>query len=361
MAVYFVTGKLGNGKSILSVSRIRDALERNVPIATNLDINLRSLVGAKAKTPRLIRVPDKPVLADLHAIGKGNKTYDERKNGLLVLDECGTWFNSRNWADKSRVDVINWLLHARKLGWDVIFIVQDISMIDKQARVALGEHVVTCRRLDRMKIPVVTFLIETASLGLIKLRLPKIHVGIVKYGEGLQAMTVDKWWLFTTELYWAYDTKQAFSDHYEHGAYSVLPPYYTHYRYRVPMTLRNLMRITKIYARKYSRPVAFGFGAAVAYACTLIVGVGSTTAPQVVESVVAASTTKSEVVLSDLLNGFTVSSYMNPPGAPVVFELSNNGRVLSSHELLAMGFDVKALSRCNVTVANGTQFETIYC
>src|SRR5690606_41824258 len=52
-------------------------------------------------------------------------------------------------SDKGRTAVIDWCLHARKLGWDIIFIVQNISIVDKQARLALGEHLVICRRLDR--------------------------------------------------------------------------------------------------------------------------------------------------------------------------------------------------------------------
>lgn len=50
---------------------------------------------------RVIRVPDKPSLNDLLAIGVGNTSYDESRNGLLVLDECGTWFNSRSWGIKT--------------------------------------------------------------------------------------------------------------------------------------------------------------------------------------------------------------------------------------------------------------------
>lgn len=46
----------------------------------------------------MIRLPDKPSLNDLLAIGVGNTSYDESRNGLLVLDECGTWFNSRSWG-----------------------------------------------------------------------------------------------------------------------------------------------------------------------------------------------------------------------------------------------------------------------
>jgi len=155
MSVYIVTGKLGNGKTLCSVGRIRDKLRAGCMVATNLDLDLTAMCGPWTKKPRVMRIPDKPTRADLDAIGCGNASYDESKNGLLVLDECGTWFNARNWADKARADVNGWFLHARKLGWDVILIVQDIALLDSQARDAIAELVVYCRRIDNITLPLV--------------------------------------------------------------------------------------------------------------------------------------------------------------------------------------------------------------
>ncbi len=163
MAVYVVTGKLGSGKTLVAVGKIQDKIVSGCKVATNLDLRIHKLprVGIFAKSPDVIRIPDKPSLEDLLAIGRGNNSYDENKNGLLVLDECGTWFNSRSWADKERQSVINWFLHARKLGWDIIFLIQDLSIMDKQARVALAEHVVYCRRLDKITIPFIGSVIDS--------------------------------------------------------------------------------------------------------------------------------------------------------------------------------------------------------
>lgn len=138
MAVYFVTGSLGSGKSLISVSKIQDKLAKGCPVATNLELRLFNMprVGKMARKTRVYRLPDKPSVQDLEIIGRGNQTYDESRNGLLVLDECGTWLNTRTWNDKSRQPVLDWFLHARKLGWDIIFLVQNISLVDKQAREA---------------------------------------------------------------------------------------------------------------------------------------------------------------------------------------------------------------------------------
>ena len=182
-SVYFLTGKLGSGKTLTAVGKIREAFQRGVPVATNLDINLKEMLGKDKRNTRLYRIPDKPVVEDLAILGSANKTYDVTKDGLIVLDECGTWFNSRTWNDKNRQKLIDHLLHIRKLGWDVIFIVQDISIVDKQARLALAEHTVFCRRLDRMQVPILSTLVWFFTLGQGRLPFPKLHIGIVKYGD----------------------------------------------------------------------------------------------------------------------------------------------------------------------------------
>ena len=48
---------------------------------------------------------------DLDAIGHGNPdSYDESLNGVLILDELGTWLNSRSFQDKNRADLLDWLI-----------------------------------------------------------------------------------------------------------------------------------------------------------------------------------------------------------------------------------------------------------
>ncbi len=355
MAVYFVTGKLGGGKSLVSVSRIKIALLNGAPIATNIDLNLQYLVGRNDKKSRVFRMPDKPSVADLHAIGVSNKSYDESKNGLLVLDECGTWFNSRSWNDKSRQHVINWMLHARKLGWDIIFIVQDISIVDKQARLALGEHVVYCRRLDRLTIPFVGRLYKLFTGS--RLPLPKVHMGIVKYGDSQNAMTVDRWSLVGITLYSSYDTKQAFSDNYEHGVYTVLPPYYTIGRYSIPYTVKNIMRLTKIYWRRFSRPVVFIAGILVAVAASIYVR------PLELKKVESSNVQVKEVIdLKAYFEGYKITSFSNFPNQPVKFTLTSKDKShIYSEKLTALGLEFNALSRCHIQITQGAKNETLTC
>ncbi|EML0364706.1 assembly protein [Providencia rettgeri] len=250
MAVYFVTGKLGSGKTLSAVYKIKDYLMKGRKVATNLNISLTGMFGYYAKNVNLIRVPDKPSAFDLECIGRGNTTYDESLNGLLVLDECGTWFNSRSWADKNRQDLINWIAHARKLGWDIIFLVQNLQVVDKQSRLMFAEHVVYCRRMDRLRLPFIHGILKLVTFGTFKL--PKIHISVVKYGDTPTSLTVDKWIYQGLPLYSAYDTKQQFSDFYDKGAFCVLPPSY-YSGSKVKFGMNFIMRLTKIYFKRSKR------------------------------------------------------------------------------------------------------------
>jgi hypothetical protein len=354
MAVYVVTGKLGAGKTLVAVGKIQDKIVAGCRVATNLDLRLHKLprVGIFAKTPNVIRIPDKPSLEDLEVIGKGNDSYDENKNGLLVLDECGTWFNSRSWADKERQSVINWFLHARKLGWDIIFLIQDLSIMDKQARVALAEHVVYCRRLDKITIPFLGAIYSMVTGA--KLPLPKVHVGIVKYGDSPQSMTVERWTYTGRDLYQAYDTKQAFSDCYEYSSFSFLPPYLSHGRYAATRDSGFYMTLTKIYFRKYSRVVCFLAGVCAAFAYSFI---SRPDAATVVPAHVVSQHVSPGYNISDLK---IVSSYRLLNTVKFEFhDLKKN--VITSDDLKKQGYDMVFIDLCNVDFIKGGKREKISC
>lgn len=215
MSVYFITGKLGSGKTLVTVGKIQEYLQKDRKVATNLDLDITKLVKRSSKAT-YYRLPDKPRIDDLNAIGRGSDDVNEDTYGLIVLDECGTWLNTRSWNDKERTKFIDWMLHARKLGWDILFIIQDISMIDKQVRDALCEHLVVCRRLDRMKIPFISSIVKT--LTGIRVTAPKIHTAKVFYGDTESSYVTDRWTYTGKALYDAYDTRQVFKpDVLNHG------------------------------------------------------------------------------------------------------------------------------------------------
>lgn len=233
MANFLVQGKLGTGKSKFCVWMAKQAMYYGRRVAGNIDIKphlLDPLAG------RYVRVPDKPSAWDLDAIGHGNPdSYDENQNGMLILDELGTWLNARTFQDKSRGELIDWLIHARKKGWDVYLIVQNVNMVDKQVREALVQYECTCMVMDRVKIPGIGWFLNwcgeslNAVLGVRKKSrwgfLPFFHLVVARIGEGAQKVVADRWTFVGRDLQPAYDTRQIFTSDYPHATHSVLPPW----------------------------------------------------------------------------------------------------------------------------------------
>ncbi|NPC57009.1 zonular occludens toxin domain-containing protein [Caenimonas soli] len=205
MPSYIVTGKLGTGKGKYGVQVMRDAAFEVRRVATNFDLWPENLMPANNRLS-ISRVPDRPTPADLDAVGHGNPdSMDEEKNGVMVLDEAGSWLNARSFGDKGRSALIDWFIHARKKGWDCYLIVQDLDMIDKQLRKALAEYLVKCVRLDRVKIPLIgPFL---GKYG----KMPRCHMANISL-QDVPGVVVDREWYRADDVNNAYDTRQIFRE-----------------------------------------------------------------------------------------------------------------------------------------------------
>ena len=208
MPAFVVSGTLGGGKTLAAVGRIREYVLRGRPVATNINLNMEALVPGRPAAP-VYRIPDRPTVAHLEALGQVHDTGREELNGALVLDECGTWLNAREWGDKGRPALIDWFLHSRKLGWDVYFVVQSPAMLDKQLReVFKDDYTVHCKRTDRLGIPYLGAVVRLLTFGRVKLKLPAMHVAVVVYGHGHGAIVADRWWYKGRDLWPAYSTAQ---------------------------------------------------------------------------------------------------------------------------------------------------------
>lgn len=247
MAVYAITGKLGSGKGKSAIDQIRRYLREGKRVATNCDVFLEHLMPERDRSI-VIRVPDKPRSVDLYMIGSGNRFidfepilnhgrdgitatapspkilsgFDEQHNGALVLDECGSWLNTRNFQDKGRAEMLEWAIHARKYGWDIFFIMQNISQVDKQLRDSLLEYVVRLNRLDRMKVPLLSPMISLLTAGASSGSMPRLHIGVVRLGASPDGLVADRWYFRGDDLNNAYNTTQVFSESYPHGTHSLL-------------------------------------------------------------------------------------------------------------------------------------------
>lgn len=231
MTDYAYVGKKGTGKSKHAVITMRDRyFKRGRMVATNLDLNLKPLLGAMSKCC-YIRIPDKPTEFDLLAAGHGNPdTYDEEKNGAMVLDELGTWMNTRTFSDKGRAGVLDYLAHGRKHGWDCYYIMQDIQQVDKQLRESFIEQTVRHIRFDKVRVPFIGSLLSllfTERAGY----LPRFHVGTSRLGTNPQDVVCDRLMFTGKDVEGAYDTRQVFQTSYPHGTHTVLSPWHIEGRF----------------------------------------------------------------------------------------------------------------------------------
>lgn len=217
-----VTGKLGSGKSLFSIAEAWKYYSAGRKVVANFPIDFSSKPHTKKSLHNTIFIlPDLPTPQDLHGLGVGGLT--ESTAGLIIIDEAARWLNSRDWGDKNRKELIDWLLHSRKLGWDVMLLVQTHEMLDKQVRSGLMEYHTVCRRLDRVRF-----------MGV---RLPHVHLATTYYGLKTESSNsppkADKLWYKPTEWGKYYDTRSLFKD--SIGCYNMLSRWALVERYKVQL------------------------------------------------------------------------------------------------------------------------------
>lgn len=92
---------------------------------------------------------------DLKGLCTGRLKYQPKRYqeglGLLILDEAGMIFNSRDW--RGNMPWIEFFSQSRKMMWDVLLIAHDIEMLDKQIRDFI-EYRTIFRNLQHVRVPV---------------------------------------------------------------------------------------------------------------------------------------------------------------------------------------------------------------
>lgn len=226
---FYISGKRGTGKGLVACRLAREYLRRGCPVATNMDLRLDYLAGPRSRVVAY-RLPDCPKTADLEALPRGNANpTNEKRNGLLLLDEVSVFLNARAWSEADRKGTLAWLAQSRKDGWDLCMLGQNPSQLDKQVRDGLIEVHGTVRRLDKYAVPVLSplwkFLTGKA------LRLPSRSLVIFRAGFGRFDPVSDKWLFRGDEFFRCYDTLQKLNPENPQGLHCFLPGWHLRGRY----------------------------------------------------------------------------------------------------------------------------------
>jgi hypothetical protein len=200
-----LTGKRGEGKTLIATMLVKRYLSQGRPVATNVNFNLDKLASPWNKT-NITRLPDYPLHKDFQALTPANLTYDESKNGLLLLDEVSGFLNSHDWRAADTKLIRFWLAQSRKDGWDLLFLTQDAKQIDAQIRNSLFELHGIARNMSKVGIPFISFLFQWFFN--VKIRMPSYHVFTERYGFNNNAALANTELISGSGLFECYDTKQ---------------------------------------------------------------------------------------------------------------------------------------------------------
>lgn len=368
MAVYIITGKLGGGKTLCSVGLMRDALLQGRRVATNIDLNLEHLLPWQRKNVTAFRLPDKLSSDSFEMIGHGNPDkngiIDEEQNGLLVLDEGGLALNSRDYREEGRKEFIKWGIHSRKNGWDMAIVIQHIDALDKQVRDLFGEHVVTCSRLDKMRIPMFGRVLQLMGF---KGTMGKLHKATCRYGQQHQAPETWVKWFQGKDLYDAFNTRQTYDPDDGSGVRQYLSPHLVKGRYhsRNEELKSGLKSTWQIYALA---PV----GRLSVFFCAMLLG-GWSHAKIFVDdamAVQAAEVTQTEISMQSVQHLETPEEVFDPWEYAVISSyIGNTKKDSHSYKFRAAGLAIEPplsaamipVSPCAVILKTDTKVYEIYC
>lgn len=162
------TGFVGSGKSYHAVKRgieIADAPFGNRWVVANFPIKpkkkflagipfVNRFIKDPFNKPRWIYKANDELTPEFLVNLSFEMGFDKKEGScLLIIDEAGIMFNSRDWnvKPKERKEWIQFFAQSRKLGYDVILIVQDVRMLDRQIR-SLAEYEVQHKKMNNLGI-----------------------------------------------------------------------------------------------------------------------------------------------------------------------------------------------------------------
>jgi zona occludens toxin (predicted ATPase) len=137
MAIDLYSGTPGSGKSLHLARKVSDELAlRKKNVIANFPINM-DLVTKKGrrKTGEFIYLTNDQLTVDyLREYARQNHKVGKEGQTLVVIDEAGIMFNSRDYGAFDRKSWINFFMTHRHFGYNIILVSQIDRLIDRQIR-----------------------------------------------------------------------------------------------------------------------------------------------------------------------------------------------------------------------------------
>ncbi|MFI3211242.1 MAG: zonular occludens toxin domain-containing protein [Peptostreptococcaceae bacterium] len=151
------TGTMGSGKSLSVAKDIFFYNNKGKDIILNYSINKDLL---KDKGNKIIELNNNSLnVKFLKDFAKQNNYLENKKEKqcILIVDEASIIFNSRSWNAKDRTEWLEFFVHHRKLGFEVILITQFLDQLDKQIRNIIEYQYIHRKLNNFLPLPFKTF------------------------------------------------------------------------------------------------------------------------------------------------------------------------------------------------------------
>ncbi|HAT4094501.1 TPA: DUF2075 domain-containing protein [Clostridium perfringens] len=190
--IWLYTGTPGSGKSLHVSKKILEYLQiekknviANFPVNEKVVNKNKFFFTSRKRNGKFNFIDNSDLTVNaLVEYARKNHMLGVEHQTLLVIDECQTFFNPREFQRKDRLDWNNFFSQHRKLGYEVILVTQNDRLIDRQIR-ALVEYEVKHRKINNFSVgrffPFATFACITYWYGVRE----KINVSLFTYRKYL--------------------------------------------------------------------------------------------------------------------------------------------------------------------------------
>ena len=197
------SGTPGSGKSLHLAREVSKHLKvYKRAVIANFPINMELVAkDGKRKVGDFIYLPNHEITVDyLRKYAKEHHRIGREGQTLIVIDEAGIMFNTRDYGNFDRKGWIQFFMTHRHYGFNVILVAQNDRLIDRQIR-AFIEFDVKHRKANNYK---------TIGLILSLLRIP-VFVAIT-YWYGMRERCYSEFFRYRKRDSRLYDTMMLFSD-----------------------------------------------------------------------------------------------------------------------------------------------------